>query len=342
MVTIKDISEACGVSVGTVSKALNGYRDVSEETVKRIREMAEQLHYQPNAAARQLKTRMSHNIGVLFIDETACGLTHEYFSEILNSAKSEAERLGYDITFISQNIGGKKTSFLEHARYRRCDGVLIASVDFRSKAVQELAYSEIPIVSIDFMYNGQSSVMSDNVEGEYHLTKYLLDCGHTRIAFIHGEATSVTDKRLAGFHRACEEAGVEIPAEYLMKARYHDIELSREATRKLLDLEIPPTAILYPDDFSYIGGRQVLGERNIRIPEDISVVGYDGIRIAQSFSPKLTTYHQNTQELGIRSVRKLVDAIENPRTYLAEQIMIEGRVLEGNTVKVLKKQEVSK
>ena len=105
MVTIKDISKQCGVSPATVSKALNGYGDISTETAEMIRKTAQEMHYMPNAAARQLKTNMSHNIGVLFVDDTMSGLTHEYFSAILNSAKEEAERLGYDITFISRTVG---------------------------------------------------------------------------------------------------------------------------------------------------------------------------------------------------------------------------------------------
>ena len=149
MTTIKDISRKCGVSPATVSKALNGDSEISPETVDLIRRVAKEMHYMPNAAARQLKTNYSHNIGVLFVDDTASGLTHEYFSLILNSVKEEAESLGYDITFICQNVGGQEVSFLEHCRYRRCDGVVIACVDFESEAVRELVNSDVPVVTID-------------------------------------------------------------------------------------------------------------------------------------------------------------------------------------------------
>ena len=128
MVTIKDISKRCGVSPATVSKALNGYDEISPETVELVKQTARELHYMPNAAARLLKTNISNNIGVLFIDESMCGLTHEFFSHILNSVKEEAEANGYDITFISNNIGKRKMTYLEHCRYRNCDGVVIASV----------------------------------------------------------------------------------------------------------------------------------------------------------------------------------------------------------------------
>lgn len=335
MVTIKDISKACGVSAATVSKALNGYGDISESTRQKIKETAKLMKYMPNAAARSLKTNMSYNIGVLFADETSSGLTHEFFNGILDNAKTEAERLGYDITFISQNLGGKNTSFLEHTRYRKCDGVLIASVDFKNPAVMELAESDIPVVSIDYVYNNKSSIMSDNMEGQYLLTKYLIDHGHRRIAFVHGEVTSVTEKRLIGFYRAMEEGGIEVPAEYVLEARYHDTDSCEEATERLMKLMSPPTAILYPDDFSYIGALAAFEKLGISVPEDVSVAGYDGIRLSQVIHPVLTTYYQDIEEIGTRSIRKLVEVIEKPKTSLAEQIMISGRILEGKTVKQL-------
>ena len=203
MKTIKDIARAAGVSTSTVSKALNGYADVGAETADLIRRTAERLHYMPNAAARMLKTNISHNIGVVFEDETMSGLTHEYFSHILNSAKNELEDHGYDITFISQKVGGN--SFLEHCRYRKVDGVLIASVDFTNPMVRKLVMSEFPTVTIDYAFDSHSCVMSDNVEGAAELVSYLYRMGHRRIAFIHGEKTSVTIKRLSGFYKKVKE-----------------------------------------------------------------------------------------------------------------------------------------
>ncbi|MBR0468539.1 MAG: LacI family DNA-binding transcriptional regulator, partial [Mogibacterium sp.] len=211
MVTIKDISKKCGVSPATVSKALNGYDDISPETVELVLQTAKELNYTPNAAARLLKTNRSHNIGVLFIDDSMSGLTHEYFSHILNSVKEEAEANGYDITFISNNIGKQKTSFLQHCRYRNCDGVVIANVDFQNEEVLELVKSEVPVVTIDYSFNNASSVNSDNLEGSYALTSYMLDHGHTKVAFIHGEHTLVTQKRISGYKAAMKDRGLEIP-----------------------------------------------------------------------------------------------------------------------------------
>ena len=331
-VTIRDISKRCGVSVSTVSKALNHYDDVGSETARRIRETARQMHYIPNTAARQLKTNTSHSIGVLFIDEMGSGLTHEYFAAILDAVRVEAEKRGYDITFIGQNLGGEPMSYLEHCRYRKFDGLVIANVDFDSEAVLELVRSEVPIVTIDYAYDSVSCVMSDNIEGSYALASYVADMGHRKIAFIHGERTSVTNRRLIGFNRALKDHGIPMPTEYLVQGRYHDPEMSRQATRYLMDLPDPPTAILYPDDFSYLGGMRELEERGLTIPEDISVAAYDGIQMGQVLRPKLTTYRQNTEEIGRSSVRKLIETIEHPHTCMPEEISVTGGLLEGTSI----------
>ena len=332
MVTIKDISKACGVSPATVSKALNGYEDISAETVRLVKQTAAELNYTPNAAARLLKTSTSHNIGVLFVDDTMSGLTHEYFSFILNSVKEEAELNGYDITFISNTVGRKPMSFLQHCLYRNCDGVVIACVNFDSPGVHELVSSKVPVVTIDFAFDNVSAILSDNVEGAYSLASHLMDMGHRRIAFIHGERTSVTNKRIVGFNRALKERGVAISSDYMREARYHDPVSGRKATAELMDLPQPPTAIMFPDDMSFLGGQAELTERGFSIPEDISVCGYDGIHISQMFNPPLTTWHQDAARIGKESVRKLVEAIEHRETCAAEQIKVSGELIYGHSV----------
>ena len=333
MVTVKDIAKICKVSPATVSKALNGYEDVNAQTAERIRQTARKLNYLPNAAARQLKTNISNNIGVLFFDETNSGLTHEYFSRILNSAKMAAEELGYDITFIGRSIVGRKGTFLEHARYRKVDGVLIASVDFKNENVRELVDSEIPTVTIDYNFPGHASVMSDNVEGGYALGRYLLELGHRRIGVIHGEMTSVTRKRLNGLYNACREYGVTIPEEYIVEGRYHDAKVSAEATKRLMELPDRPTAIMYPDDFAYLGGMAALENMGLSVPEDVSVTGYDGIPLGQVLRPKLTTYAQNAEEIGVQAANKLIRIIENKDKEKEEEISVRGRLVAGESAR---------
>lgn len=128
-----------------------------------------------------------------------------------------------------------------------------------------------------------------------------------------------------------QEHGIEIPPEYIVEARYHDAESVRRATAQLLDLEVPPTAIMYPDDFSFIGGQTEIVERGLSIPDDVSVCGYDGINLSRILNPQLTTWFQDADRIGKESVRKLVESIEG--TSVAEQIMVSGKFLSGNSVR---------
>ena len=333
MVSMKDISIKCGVSVATVSKAMNGHRDIGERTSRYIREVAREMGYLPNAAARALKTNRTNNLGVLFIDKMQSGLSHEYFSSMLESFKVEAERCGYDITFISNNIGQYEMTYLEHCRYRACDGVVIASVDFNDPAVVELVQSEIPVVTIDHVFNEKTAILSNNVQCIKDLVTYIAEQGHKKIAFIHGEDTSVTQKRIASFYRICKELDITVPAAYVRGAQYHDPASSAKETHALLSLPDPPTCIMYPDDFSFIGGRNAIEERGLKIPDDISVAGFDGIYLSQVLQPTLTTVRQDTRNIGNEAARRLIDAIENPKTSMTEQIMINGLLMPGASVK---------
>ncbi len=335
MVSLKDVARRCGVSVATASKSLNDQPDVGEETKERVRRAAEELGYMANAAARALKTNRTYNIGILFSDLSNRGFMHEYFASTLTSLRMEAERLGYDTTFISDNVGRQSTSYLQHALYRGVDGVVIICADFRAPMVQELVYSELPTVCLDHVFNNRTAVLSDNMNGIESLVRYVYGMGHRRIAYIHGNQTAVTERRMTGFYRACEELGVKVPNEYIGECKYHEPMSCHEATKKLLALPERPTCILFPDDYSYIGGSNAIQEAGLRIPEDISAVGYDGIHMANMVSPKLTTWQQNTTEIGRIAASQLVERIEHPRTTLPEHIEVQGRLLEGETVKRL-------
>lgn len=333
MVSMKDIARACGVSVATVSKALNGQPDIGEETRARVSQMAQKMGYMTNSAARALKTNRTYHIGVLFVDDRRSGLAHEYFATMLESFKVEVEAHGYDITFINHNVGGKPTSYLQHCRYRGVDGVVIACVDFSDPRVRELAESDLPLVTVDHMFNNRLAVVSDNVQGVEALVRNAYEKGHRKIAFLHGEKTTVTQNRLVGFYRACEELGLEIPEEYVRESAFHNPDRCAQDTLTLMNLPDRPTCILFPDDYSYVGGMNALRQMGIRVPEDVSVMGYDGIHLARVIG--LTTYWQDTREIGRIAAERLISLIEHPKTTLADRIMVSGRLLEGNTVKRL-------
>jgi DNA-binding LacI/PurR family transcriptional regulator len=318
-----------------VSKALNDYSDIGEETKKKVREAAEQAGYFPNSSARALKTNRTYNLGVLFVDDAHSGLTHDFFAAVLEGFKGQAESCGYDITFTIGKNGSRNMSYLEHCKYRGVDGVVIACIDFYQPAVQQLIYSDLPVVTIDHVFDNRSAVMSDNISGMRELITYICQMGHRRIAYIHGADSSVSRNRISSFYRTTDEFGIDIPDSYIKEAGYRDTAAAEKMTHELLSLPKKPTCILYPDDFAALGGIKAIRERGLRIPEDISIAGYDGIRISQELSPKLTTIMQNAPLIGARAAEILIDMIERPKKAVIEHLTIQGELIRGESVRDL-------
>ena len=334
MVSIKDIAKKCNVSVATVSKALNDKDDISLAMKLKIRKAAAEMGYAANVSARALKTNRTYNIGVLFADDRA-GFAHEYFSLILESLQRESESSGYDITFINRKIAGQETTYLKHVEYRHLDGVVIMTADFNSPEILELVSSNVPVVVIDHVYKNIPVVLSDNSIGIEEIVRYAYSMGHRKIAYIYGDPTDVTVERLGSFRRTCARLGLEIPDEYIIQSGYHDIGSCYLKTGKILELEDRPTLIIFPDDYSFIGGMEAFQERGLSLGNDISAIGYDGINMAKIM--KLTTYEQNTSALGRTAARKLIDLIEDPESP-RDITTVTGELLIGRTVKDLNKQ----
>lgn len=335
MVSVKDIAAECKVSVATVSKALNGYSDISEETRRMIKTKAAEMGYLPNMAAVTLKTKRAYNIGVLFADAANSGLTNEYFARLLQGVRTQAEVSGYGISFITNRIGGKKVAYSEYCRYRQFDGVIIACTDFSDPQVVELVESGIPIVTIDHIFNNTISVMSDNVQGIRDLMEYAYAMGHRKIAYIHGADSTVTRDRLTSYYQCLDRLELTIPPEYVMECKYRDTAKAAKCTRKLLDMKERPTCILYPDDYTAVGGIGVIKQRGLSIPEDISVMGYDGINYASVHDPKITTLEQASEKMGREATSHLIELIEKPKTTLKERYVVPGDLSIGNSVKNL-------
>lgn len=333
--TIKELANICGVSVATVSKALNNHSDVSAETASRIQEMARRLSYFPNSSARALKTSRTYNLGVLYDDNDSNGLTHDYFSPIINGFKVTAEARGYDITFIGGSPFHKMT-YYEHSKYRGVDGLLIANADFARPATKELMQREIPLVAVDHASGRRTAIMSDNLKGMRQLVEYICDQGHERIAYIYGRGepgNATTRNRLQAYRSVLARRALKVQPGYLQRGKYRDTLGAARLTEELLDLPQPPTCIIYPDDFSAIGGINALKERNLHIPDDISIAGYDGILMAKTLEPNLTTYAQNTEMIGRLAAEKLIYQIEFQLPDPAETIYVEGSLIKGDSVK---------
>ena len=333
MISIKDIAGECGVSIATVSKALNNHKDVSEATKQLVRDTAKRLGYLPNSQARALKTNKTYNIGVLLVENADSGLEHSYFSSVLNSFKREAEKHGYDITFISGNVGELDVTYYEHCLYRNVDGVFIACGDFYSDNVRSLLDSPLPLVTIDFISDKKPSVVSDNVQGMGDLVRYVSGKGHTKIAYIYGDVSDVTNARIKGYKEALEQLGLTYRDEYMVKGKYLDPVKTERVISELLKLPDPPTCIILPDDFSAVGAMNALEEMGMSVPDDISIAGYDGILLSRVLRPKLTTIRQDTERLGREAAKLLISLMRKEISADTPPVVIPGYILEGDSVK---------
>lgn len=331
MVSMKDVAAACGVSVATVSKALSNHRDIGENTRRQVKEIASKMGYLPNQSARYLKTNRSYNIGVLFNDAGKSGLTHDFFSGVLQSLKRTAEERGYDVSFL--NTASADMSYVERARYRGFDGVAVACFDFSEPMMQELLQSSLKVVTIDYVADNHPAVISDNMDGMERLMKYIIDSGHRKIAYIYGDNSGVTRQRLAAYYRSLEENGIEVPQTYVKQALYRNTKLAYQLTEELLDLPEPPTCIIYPDDVACFGGINSIRARGLSVPDDISVAGYDGIRAGQYAEPHLTTIQQDVEQLGTHAALRLIEAIERPTAPAPSVHTVRGTLVKGQTVR---------
>lgn len=333
MVSMKDIAAVCEVSVATVSKALNNHSDIGEETRKKVKSVAKELGYHPNLSARALKTNKSYNLGVLYKEESGSGLTHDYFSQVLENFKNTAEHEGYDITFLNNSkIRKDRMSYLEHSIHRGMDGVMIAIADYKDTEVLELLLSDLPVVTVDYVFNGRISVMSNNILGMEELLAYIYEQGHRDIAYIYGEESMVTTNRVSTYYKFLEEKNIKIREEFLQRGKYRDSYTAGRITSELLELKNPPSCIVYADDFSAIGGMNVIKNKGLRIPNDISIAGFDGITIASQLDPQLTTYKQDTVGIGCMAAKKLISLIENPKATSISQFVMNGELVKGGSV----------
>jgi len=336
MVSIKDIAAKCGVSIATVSKALNNHKDVSQATKVLVCNTAKELGYLPNIQARALKTNRTYNLGVLFTERAQSGLTHSYFASVLNSFKTQAEINGYDITFLSNRIGDIRLSFYEHCIARNLDGVALVCVDdFEDEEVRTLLESSVPTVTVDYRSENSPAILSDNYSGIKTLAEYVHSMGHRKIAYIYGEPSSVTDERVSSFKETLRSLNIEIRSDYLTQGKYHDPKSTERLAERLARLDDPPTCILLTDDFAALGAMNAFEKLGLSVPDDISIVGYDGIFLSQVLNPKLTTFRQDTERIGAEAAKRLIALIRKEITRDTKAFVISGHFLEGSSVKRL-------
>jgi LacI family transcriptional regulator len=339
MVTIKDISKRSGYSITTVSKALNNYSDISDTTKRKILDLCDEMGYVPNLSARSLVSKKSYTIGIIFDEITGVGLQHPLFSKILESFKSRVESMGYDIMFLAKNIGMQHGSYLEHSKRKQVEAIFILCTDYEDPEIKKLYISEIPVCVIDFSYAGVSNITSNNKRGVEKAVKHLAHLGHTKIAHIYGSLDhDIGRRRKEYFEQSMQSLNLDVKQEYLVSGEFFTKENGYNAMGHLLELDEPPTAVFCSSDMLAIGAIQAIHEAGFSVPDDFSIVGFDGIDLGQMLSPRLTTIRQDTHKMGQISANQILQMI-NDRTHkqLKETITVDAFLIDGETTKVYTK-----
>ena len=277
----------------------------------------------------------SYSLGILFNDEACNGLTHDFFAGVLNGFKKEAEKAGYEITFInSHKDAPNRMRYLDRIHDRKLEGVAVICSDFKDPEVLEVIGSDVPVVTIDEPIEGVISVLSDNAQGIKNLVYHISGMGHTKIAYIHGNMNSVTQVRLKNFKESCEKLGIDVPPEYIRQSYFRDLNKTAFETEALLRLPDPPTCIIFPDDYAAIGGINILKAYGMNVPDDISVAAYDGIDIPSRYDPQITTVKQDMDGMGKTAADILIKLIEAPEEITDfSDVMVETKLIEGRTIK---------
>ncbi|WP_214828290.1 LacI family DNA-binding transcriptional regulator [Exiguobacterium sp. s26] len=337
MGTIYDLAKKTGFSITTVSKALNNYKDVSEKTRAKILQAAAEMDYLPNAHAQSLSTKKSWAIGVMFSEANEVGMKHPFFNGIIESFRHATEEHGYDLIFASRNLRNRDMSYLEHFKHRAVDGIVVICSDRMDEQVQELMQSDIPIVVVDMDSANCSVVYSDNSEGARMAVNYLYELGHRAIAHIAGDSSiDAGAARVKGYELAMHALDLPIQPGYLVNAGFFSVEEGKQAMEQLLQLPSPPTAVFVAGDQMAIGAIEAVHEHGLRVPEDISIIGYDDIEMIKYITPKLTTIRQDTDEIGEAAAELLIEQM-TAKERRTERRVIPVRLIERASCAPVKK-----
>lgn len=316
--TIYDIAKELGVAPSTVSKALNGRNGISERMRKKIQKYADEVRYYANSNASKLKTKKSYSIGVIYSEDLDIGLEHYFFSSILQSFKNYVEARGYEITFVINNLGNRKISYLDFCRQKNIDGVYIVTSVPGDPHLNELLDSNIAAVTTDIYYNNLFTVISDNVEGARKAVEYFHQLGHEKIGHVTEAHQSLAAReRLQGFKDAMRAFNLPVNDDYIVSSDYYSFEHGYEAGKRFLELDDYPTAVFAVADIIAMGFIKALKDGGLRVPEDVSVIGFDDIPFSEHFEPALTTVRQDTRVIGEEAASKLLEMMDeesNDRT----------------------------
>ncbi|MBM7553379.1 LacI family DNA-binding transcriptional regulator [Thalassobacillus pellis] len=331
MTSIQDIAKKAGVSISTVSRTLNNYPDVGQKTREKILKIAEEMNYFPNAVARSLVQKKTFTIGMFFGNNMNLGFDHPFFLDVISAVREVVGNAGYDL-LVFTNKNKNRSTYTTLCRERSVDGVLMLLTGEgkkKNEQMLELQSSGIPCVAIDIPLVGDKCtyVESDNYTGASDAVKHLVELGHRKIGFIGGDEISKTSyDRMRGYQDTLIEKGVGVRPEYIQLGHFSS-EKASKATRKLMKDNPEITAFFVVSDEMACAVMDTLQELGFRVPEDISLVGFDDIKEAVHYSPPLTTIKQMKYEIGSEAAKILLQIINDksfhpePKTLPCELVV---------------------
>jgi LacI family transcriptional regulator len=322
--TIIDVARESGVSYSTVSRTLNGYEFVKPSTREKILRAAKKLGYVPNQQARSLAGGRSNLIGVL-----VPALNNDYISEILRGIDEELAKSNYNlILYTAHRHQGKESTYVATIMNGGADGLLLVAPLISAPYLDALRQRDFPYVLIDQSAKAEKGliVKGTNRQGAYEATQYLIELGHRRIGFISGlTGLNSATERLEGYSAALSDHGIPLCDALIANGDFRE-RGGYAAAQKLLALGEYPTAIFASNDLSAFGTIEAIRQHGLRIPEDISVVGFDDIPQASLVYPKLTTVRQPLTQIGREAVTMLLEYIADP-TQATRQVTLETQLI---------------
>ena len=332
MATIKDVAKKAGVSVATVSYVINGTRNVAPETAARVRAAMEELSYHPNAVAQSLRTRTTHVIGAVISD-----ISNPFFATLIRGAEDCARENGYSLLICntSEKLENELV-YLQLLSRKRVDGMIIAPTGKNDGLIKDLIARGMQIVFIDRKVEGVAApaVLSENEEGAYQATRYLIEQGHRKIGIVLGlPHVSTTTERLHGYERALAEAGIAADPSLIVYG-HSQVEGARKASVTLLDRADRPSAVFATNNLMTIGLMMAIHDLELRCPQDVSVIGFDDFDWAAAFNPPLTTVAQDPYLIGERAV-EILFANLNQHNRSTVEVRIPTRFLRRGSVNTI-------
>lgn len=330
MTNVKDVAKLAQVSTATVSRVISNKGKVKKETREKVLKAIEELDYHPNNIGRQLRTMKTMTILVLVPD-----ITNTFFSKILRKIEATAIEKGYEVLLgDTQNKPADK--YFGYFYEKKVDGIISLTSYFNVKTLETIN-KQIPFVLACENIEGINlpSVTINNILGAEIMTHYLIDKGHKKISYISGPLKGILGKnRLTGFKQQMLKHNLKINDDWIFEGDF-TIQSGYKIGMKILKLKELPSAIFAANDEMAIGIIKVLTKHGIRVPNDISIVGFDNIISSEIITPGLTTYAQPVEEIGNQAIQKLLDLIEN-KELKETDTLLEGTILERQSAQNIK------